>query len=85
MSEERTRKREPRDASKLDINVNDVVQIRFGESAGRVGVVIGSCLRRDHNGEPFILYYVKLSDNESTSAAGTRLRVVRRAADDGEI
>lgn len=80
MSEERTR----RNAGELDINVNDVVQIRFGESAGRVGVVMGSCLRRDKYGEPTLIYYIKLSDKESTSASGYRLNVVRRA-DDAEI
>ena len=85
MSAERTRKEAARNISELDIHVNDVVQIRFGESAGRVGVVMGSCLRRDKNGEPFILYYIKLSDKESTSAAGTRLNVVRYAAESGEI
>ena len=85
MSEERTRKRESSDASKLDIHVNDVVQIRFGKFAGRVGVVMGSCIRRDLNGEPFILYYIKLSDKESTSAAGARLNVVRHADENGEI
>ena len=85
MSAERKQREAARNISDLDIHVNDVVQIRFGKFAGRVGVVMGSCLRRDLNGEPFILYYIKLSDKESTSAAGARLNVVRHADENGEI
>ena len=80
MSEERTRQ----NAGQLDIHVKDVVQIRYGESAGRVGVVMGSCLRRNRYDEPMLIYYIKLSDEESTSASGHRLNVVRHA-DDAEI
>lgn len=63
--------------SGLDLQVGDTVQIRSGDYAGRVGVVIGISYEPGTKGCPFLSYCVKFTDTEGVRFPSGRLRLVK--------
>lgn len=63
--------------SGLDIRVGDTVQVRSGDFAGRVGIVIGINYAVGSAGHPFLSYCIKFTDAEGVRLPSGRLRLVK--------